>query len=293
MNFTKLQGAGNDFILVEAAGMDRDWAETAIAACDRHYGIGGDGLLLLLPSDAAAFQMRVFNADGSPAEACGNGLRCFVRYLLDRGLVSATSDHIAVETETGISRVRLHRRDNEVALIQVGMGVPRFSAKEIPVAIATGNSVDIKPILDYPLTVDGAELSLSFISMGNPHAVHFSPQPVADFPLSRLGPEVERHRLFPNRINLEVARSIDRQRIEARVWERGVGETLACGSGACAIAVAARLHGYIDNKVDIELPGGVLGVEWDGAGEVFLSGAAEIVFSGEWRDKGRSEGGMK
>jgi diaminopimelate epimerase len=138
------------------------------------------------------------------------------------------------------------------------------------------------PILDYSLTVDGKELLLNIVSMGNPHAVCFWQHPVADFPLSQLGPEVERHRVFPNRINFEVANVINRQRIETRVWERGVGETLACGSGACAVTVAAQLHGYIGNKVDIKLPGGILNVEWDGVGEVLLSGSAKVVFTGEW-----------
>ena len=140
-------------------------------------------------------------------------------------------------------------------------------------------------MLGYPLTIENTSLLLNLVSMGNPHAVYFWQRPVYEFPLPRLGPKVENLPVFPNRVNFEVAHVVSRQKIEARVWERGAGETLACGSGACAIAVAARLHGYIDNKVDIKLPGGVLGVEWDGAGEVFLSGPAEIVFNGEWPDE--------
>jgi diaminopimelate epimerase len=139
--------------------------------------------------------------------------------------------------------------------------------------------------LDYPVRVDGEQVPLSFVSMGNPHAVLFWQRPVSDFPLSQLGPQVERHRIFPNRTNFEVARVVNREQIEARVWERGVGETLACGTGACAIAVAARLHGYIGDRVDIKLPGGILNVEWDGRGEVFLSGPAEVVYTGEWRSE--------
>ena len=283
MNFTKVQGAGNDFILVEAGGIDRNWSQTATAICDRHFGVGADGLLLLLPSAIADFQMRVFNPDGSEAEACGNGLRCLAKYAVDRGLASSEAQEISVETGGGIRKIRLLRTGDKLIRIQVGMGIPKFGAKDIPVAIEREkNIVNIKPILDYPVTIDGKRLLLNFVSMGNPHAVLLDQHPVSDFPLPQIGPKIEQHKLFPNRVNFEVARVISRRKIEARVWERGVGETLACGSGACAVAVAAQLHGNIDNKVDIKLPGGILEVEWDGVGEVFLSGPAEVVFIGEW-----------
>ncbi len=277
-----MQGAGNDFILVEASGTERDWSRLATAMCDRHFGIGGDGLLLVMPSDIADFRMRLFNADGSEAEACGNGLRCLVKYVVDNGLADRGAREIAVETLAGVRSARLHRTGNRLTEIQVGMGRPQFGAADIPVLVGSGKAVSLDIILDYPVTVNGEELSLSFVSMGNPHAVYFWQQPVADFPLSRLGPKVENHEMFPNRANFEVARVISRKQIEARVWERGVGETLACGTGVCAIAVAARRHGYIGNVVDINIPGGTLGVEWDGVGEVFLSGPAEVVFTGEW-----------
>ena len=284
MKLTKMQGAGNDFILVETSSAPRDWPQAAVAMCDRHFGIGADGLLLLLPSDRADFRMRMFNPDGSEAEACGNGLRCLAKYVLDKGLASAEAQEISIETMSGIRRVKFHYEGSKTVRIQVSMGEPKFGAKDIPVAIEAGKGslLDIKPILDYPVTIDSRQLLLDFVSMGNPHAVYFCQQPVSDFPLDQLGPKVEQHKLFPNRVNFEVARVISRQRIEARVWERGVGETLACGSGACAVAVAAQLHGYIDNKVNIKLPGGVLNVEWDGVGEVFLSGPTEVVFTGEW-----------
>ena len=186
----------------------------------------------------------------------------------------------------------MHRAGGRVTRIQVSMGEPKFSAKDIPVMIESGRGslLDIKPLLSYPVTIDSWELLLDFVSMGNPHAVYFWQQPISDFPLTQLGPKIEQHKLFPNRVNFEVARVISRQRIEARVWERGVGETLACGSGACAVAVAAQLHGHIDNKVDIKLPGGVLNIEWDGVGEVFLSGPAEVVFTGEWPNESLHQG---
>lgn len=287
MNFTKMQGAGNDFMLVEGTQAQRDWSQLAIAMCDRHFGVGSDGLLLMLPSNNADFQMRVFNPDGSEAEACGNGLRCLVKYALHRGLADSKDQEISVETMSGVRKARLHTAGNKVTTIQVGMGEPKFGAEDIPLAIEQGGDISLptKPIMNYPVMVDDRELPLSFVSMGNPHAVYFWQHPVSDFPLSQLGPKVEQYRIFPNRTNFEVARVVSRKQIEARVWEKGVGETLACGSGACAIAVLAQLHDYINSKVDIKLPGGILGVEWDGAGEVFLSGPAEIVFSGEWPDE--------
>jgi len=286
MKFTKMQGAGNDFILVETHDMQRDWSQVAAAMCDRHYGIGADGLLLLLPSDVADFRMRIFNSDGSEAEACGNGLRCLVKYSVDRGLADSGAQEILVETVAGVREARISKVVGEVTKVQTAMGKPEFEEKDIPVAIeeGEGNVVDIKSMMTYSITIDGRELQLSLVSMGNPHAVYFCQHPVSDFPLSQLGPKVAQHKIFPKGANFEVARVVNRQQIEARVWERGVGETLACGSGACAIIVAAQLHGYIDNNADIKLPGGILEVEWDGSGEVFLSGPAETVFSGEWPD---------
>ncbi len=281
MNFTKLQGAGNDFILVEGSEVDPDWPQMAVAMCDRHFGIGADGLLVLLPSHLADFQMHIFNADGSEAEACGNGLRCLAKYVIDMGLANTGAQEILVETVAGIRKVKIYRARGKLTKIQAGMGKPKLGAKDIPVVIEPG-LVDIKPMLSYFITIGGRELLLNFVSMGNPHAIYFGQHPVSDFPLSQLGPEIEQHKIFPNRVNFEVANVISRQQIEARVWERGVGETLACGSGACAVAVAAQLLGYIDNKVDIKLPGGTLEVEWGKIGEVLLGGPAEIVFTGEW-----------
>lgn len=284
MNFTKMQGAGNDFIVVEAGSVEHNWPEMAMAMCDRHFGIGADGLLLILPSDRADFQMREFNPDGSESEACGNGLRCLAKYALDRKIVNTRAHQILIETIAGIRTARIGKVRGKITKLQLSMGTPKFGAEDIPVKIEPGKSklVDIKSMLSYSLVIDNQELILDFVSMGNPHAIYFWQNPVSDFPLSQLGPKIEQHEIFPNRANFEIARVINRQEIEARVWERGVGETLACGSGACAIAVAGRLHGYIDDKVDIRLPGGILRVEWDGVGEVSLEGPAEIVFTGEW-----------
>jgi diaminopimelate epimerase len=253
----------------------------AVAICDRHFGIGADGLLVLLPSHLADFQMHIFNPDGSEAEACGNGLRCLAKYVVDMGLANTGAQEILVETVAGMRKVQIYRARGKLTKIQAGMGKPKLGAKDIPVVIEPG-LVDIKPMLSYSITIGSKELLLNFVSMGNPHAIYFGQHPVSDFPLFQLGPEIEQHKIFPNRVNFEVANVISRRQIEARVWERGVGETLACGTGACAVAVAAQLLGYIDNKVEIKLPGGILDVEWDRVGEVLLGGPTEIVFTGEW-----------
>ncbi|MCK4964942.1 MAG: diaminopimelate epimerase [Dehalococcoidia bacterium] len=270
MKFAKLQATGNDFILIEE-GKERDWSSLAKAMCHRHFGISADGLIILLPSKVAELRMRLFNPDGSEAEACGNGLRCLTRYAIDRGILAA--GEFTVETLGGIRKVNSYGN-----LIQVNMGKPEFRADAIPICIE--EKLDI--IIDYPITVQGRKLLFTCLSMGNPHAVCFPDDPVADFPLSELGPEVENHPLFPKRVNFEVANILDRKKVRARVWERGVGETLSCGTGACAVTVAARLHDRVSGDVDIVLPGGVLTVTWDGVGEMMLSGSADLVFWGEW-----------
>ena len=283
MKFAKLQGAGNDFVLVETSDAERDWSQLAIAMCDRHFGVGADGLLLLSPSKIADFQMREFNPDGSESEACGNGLRCLVKYVMDTKLVNTGAREVAIATIPGVRRFQPDKTGGTG--IKVGMGTPRFAAEDIPVVMEPGKRelVDIK-LITSPVTVTGKELALSLVSMGNPHAVYFQQNPVADFPLAQAALEVSQLPIFPNKVNLEVVRVVNRKQMEARVWERGVGETLACGSGACAIAVAAQLKGYTNHKVDIKFRGGTLEVEWDGAGEAFLSGPAEIVFKGEWSE---------
>jgi len=283
MKFTKLQGAGNDFVLIETSDAERDWSQLAIAMCDRHFGVGADGLLLLAPSKIADFQMREFNPDGSESEACGNGLRCLVKYVMDTKLTNAGAREVSIATIPGVRRFQPDKTGGTG--IKVGMGIPRFAAEDIPVVMEPGKRglVDIK-LITYPVTVAGKELALSLVSMGNPHAVYFQQNPVADFPLAQVALEVRQLPIFPNEVNLEVVRVVNRKQIEARVWERGVGETLACGSGACAIAVAAQLKGYTDHKVDIKFCGGTLEVEWDGAGEAFLRGPAEIMFTGEWSE---------
>jgi diaminopimelate epimerase len=285
MKFSKLQATGNDFILVDARTAEAEWSELARAMCDRHFGAGADGLTLVQNSTIADLKMRLFNSDGSEAEVSGNGLRCFAKYAIEKGLTGKRSSQagqrarsLSIETLSGVRRVKAHMSGNKVTRADVNMGLPRFQLEQIPVKVGS----DIIPILDYSLVIDGKKLILSLLSMGNPHAVSFLSEPVADFPLADIGPKVERHPVFPQRTNFEVARVLSRGKVEARVWERGVGETLACGSGASAIAVAAQLLDYVDEQVDIILAGGTLTVSWDRVGNVLVAGPVEEIFTGEW-----------
>jgi diaminopimelate epimerase len=277
VKFTKVQGTGNDFVLVDAPGVERDWAGLARAMCDRHFGVGSDGLLLL-SSHTPPFPMRMFNPDGSEAEACGNGLRCLGTYLVESGL--AGLGPISVSTVAGPRTLYPEMEDGRVGRVRVAMGAPRFRAEEIPLSTPLPHS----PILDHPVEVAGRRLFLTFVNMGNPHAVCFV-EDVDGFPLAEVGPLVEHHSLFPQRINFQIVRAVDRGHLQARVWERGAGETLSSGSSACAITVAARLHDMVGSPVEIALPGGTLTLRWEPGGEVELSGPAAIVFEGDWKEE--------
>ncbi len=300
MKFSKLQATGNDFILVDARNAERNWPKLAQIMCRRHFGIGADGLILVQDSNIADLKMRMFNPDGSEAETCGNGLRCFTKYTIEKDIVDKVSLRakrsnlcLAIETLSGIRKARAYISKDKVNRVQVNMGLPEFKPEQIPITLTRTLSLEgrgleegevkqCQPILNYPLKIGERKLTLSLLSMGNPHAVNFTSDPVANFPLIQIGPKVERHPLFPQKTNFEIAKVLNRGEIEARVWEQGVGETLACGSGACAIAVAARLFSYIDNQVDIIFPGGTLTIHWDRVGEVSLTGPVEEVFSGEY-----------
>lgn len=286
MEFTKMQGAANDFVLINARNIQRDWPGLAVAVCDRHLGVGADSLLLLMGSDKADFFMRTFDADGSEAETCGNGIRCLARYVLARKLAGQDKGEIMVETPAGVSRVSFEEENGRVVGFRVNMGKPRLTAGELAFSPRPGNGkiTNINSMLRYSVSIQGIDLDLNLVSMGNPHAVYFCNEAVKDFPLSKIGPAVENLPAFLKRINFMVARVIDREHLEARSWERGIGETLACGSGACAITVASKLSGYTGNRVEIKLPGGTLDAEWNGSNELILGGPAEIVFIGNWPD---------
>lgn len=283
--FWKMHGTGNDFVLVEAAPGDRSdaqWSDLATRICDRHFGVGADGLILVLPSDVASRRMRIINADGSEAEMCGNGVRCFVRYCIDRGLVDAPDGRMTIEAIPGVLQAEVTRgAGGEIETVRVSMGVPDLDPSSVGVAIEQP-----APVTDLPITVSDAAgeetVEVTLVSMGNPHAVALIDGDPAAYDLHRIGPLVEHHAMFANRTNYEVVQVIDERRLSMRVWERGVGETLACGSGACAAAVAARLRGATGDDVQVAVPGGTLRIEWSGEGEVYLSGPATFVFEAEW-----------
>jgi diaminopimelate epimerase len=277
VKFVKMHGTGNDFIVIDGRDVDADWSALAVTMNDRHFGIGGDGIILALPSERGDMRMRMFNPDGSEAEMCGNGIRCLAKYAVERGLVTPSHDTIRVETLAGVLTCELHGEAGQVTDVRVGMGRPRFDAREIPVL-----AEQAPPIKGFPVQIDGDQFVVTCVSMGNPHAVWFGDQPVDEFPLRDIGPKVEHVQAFPNRVNFEIANVLRPGAVRARVWERGAGETLACGTGACAIGVAARLNGHTDDRTEVTLPGGTLLIEWDGSGEVYLTGPASQVFQGEW-----------
>jgi len=276
MKFTKMHGAGNDFLLVEG-NEGRDWLALSQAMCERHLGAGADGVMLVLASAKADVRMRLFNADGSEAEVSGNGVRCLVRYAVERGLAAPMGGRVTIEAIHDVLEAQVEMDGPSVRRVRLSMGPPRFDPKEVPVAAEMS-----PPVIDLPIDVDGERVAVTCLSMGNPHAVMFIDGPVADYPLEIVGPKVEHHAAFPARVNFGVGRLLDRGRLELRVWERGCGETLACGSGSCAAMVAARLKGLCGDEVDITQPGGLLRVEWDGRGDVYLSGDAQFVFDGDW-----------
>ncbi len=282
MRFTKMQGAGNDYIFIDARGLSEHWPELSRRMSDRHFGIGGDGVILIMDSEAADLRMRMFNADGSEGEMCGNGIRCFAKYAVERKIALGSNGGLKVETLAGIRTVEPVYQDGRVTGARVAMGAPELRPADIPVALDPVISGASIPVIGYPLKIEDQDMSLTFVSMGNPHAVAFVDEPVSDFPLHIIGPQVEHHSIFPNRVNFEIVNLNGGAKVDARVWERGSGETLACGTGACAIAVAARIQGLSHGPLDINLPGGTLTINWDGEGEVYLEGPAEEIFSGEW-----------
>ena len=277
MQFVKMHGTGNDFVVVDAREQSADWEALARAVCDRHFGVGADGLVLALPTANADLRMRMFNPDGSEAEMCGNGIRCLAKFAVERGIVQPRDRALTVETLAGLLRCEVSGVNGTVQRVRASMGRPRLDPADIPVLAESSG-----PVLHLPIQIDGGEFDVTCVSMGNPHAVHFTDQPVGEIELELVGPRVEHHPAFPRRVNFEVANVLGRDRLRMRVWERGAGITLACGTGACATAVAARLRGLVGDAVEIELPGGVVRIEWDGQGEVYLSGPAEDVFEGRW-----------
>ena len=300
MQFTKLQGAGNDYIFVDGLSQQRDWSELSRRVSDRHFGIGSDGLIVAAPSKTADVRMRMWNADGSESEMCGNGIRCLAKFVLERGLVPAPNGALSVETGAGLIAVTPLWEDGRITGARVDMGTPVLRAADVPVdPTALGPSdfaqldagiveaLGLAPhdlVFDAPLAADGTAFVGSAVSMGNPHFVALLDEPVAGVPLERVGPLIEHHAAFSNRVNFTVANVESRGRIVSRTWERGSGQTMACGTGVCATVVAARLHGLVDDDVSVRVPGGELTITWPGHGPVIMEGDAVEVFSGEWPD---------
>ena len=277
MIFTKMQGIGNDYVYVNCLQETiENPSELAKKISDRHYGVGSDGLIMINPSDKADFEMEMYNADGSRGEMCGNGIRCVAKYVYDYGLTDKTS--ISVETLAGIKYLDLTVEDGKVVLVKVDMGKPMLRPEEVPVVS------EKEEVIDEPITVDGQEYRMTCVSMGNPHAVVFIDQDVKEFPLETVGVKFENHERFPKRVNTEFVNVLDRHTAQMRVWERGSGETLACGTGACAVAVACALNGLTEDEVTVKLLGGDLQIKWDREkNTVYMTGPAEVVFDGEWK----------
>lgn len=276
MRVTKMHGLGNDYVYV-IPDRDRDWAEISRRVSDRHFGVGSDGLILALPSDVADMRMRMFNADGSEAEMCGNGIRCLVKFAIEEGLVSSDQDEVTVETLAGTKTLTLFRDNGVVTGARVNMGRPDFEPSSLP-----ANVEGPGPVIDLPVSVDGVDLKLTLVSVGNPHAIHYVDLDPDEFPLGRVGPLVENHPLFPRRVNFQVVQVLSRDHVKHRVWERGSGITLASGTSATAVCAASRLRGFTGDRIVDSLPGGDLTLEWDGEGAVFMSGPAVRVFDAEW-----------
>lgn len=276
LSFVKMHGIGNDYLYLDAREqVPEDLPGLAVRMSAQHFGCGSDGIILIMKSDCADFRMRMFNNDGSESGMCGNGLRCVARYCHDLGLTDKTE--FTVETGAGLKTVSLTLDENgKTKLVRAGMGAPVLDGKKIP-SVAEG-----EPVIGHKITVNGREYAFTLVNMGNPHAVCFVEDPDTA-PVTVDGPAVECHPDFPEKTNVEFVQVIDRTHIRMRVWERGTGETLACGTGACAVAVACVLNGLCDRKVAVTLPGGTLNIEWC-EDQVYQQGPATFVYSGQWLD---------
>lgn len=274
MKFTKMQGLGNDYIYVNCFEEKlQNINEIAKKVSDRHFGIGSDGLVLICPSDVADFKMDMYNSDGSQAEMCGNAIRCVGKYVHDKGLTN--KEEITIETLAGIKHLHLFCENGTVYTAKVNMGKPILKPREIPI------DADGDNFIRRPVEVDGKEYLVTGVSMGNPHAIIFIDD-TDSLDINKLGPKFENHKLFPKRINTEFVQVVDDKTLKMRVWERGAGETLACGTGACASMVASSLCGFVGHSADLILLGGTLHIEWNESdGCVYMTGPAEFVFDGE------------
>lgn len=274
MKFTKMHGCGNDYVYVNCLEQRIENPEkVAIYVSDRHFGIGSDGLILICPSEVADFRMAMYNADGSEGAMCGNGVRCIAKYVYDYGLTDQTS--ISIETKGGIKYLDLTVKDGKVVLVRVNMGTPILTPAQVPVKLGDDSCIGER------IDVAGEEYLITCVSMGNPHAVTFV-ENTAEFPLEKIGPEFEHHPVFPDRVNTEFVQVLNRKEVNMRVWERGSGETLACGTGTCATVVACVLNEKTEDEITVHVLGGDILVHYDRENEVvWMTGPAETVFEGE------------
>ena len=278
MKFTKMHGAGNDYVYVNCfeEQLPEPPETLAVKMADRHFGVGGDGLILIEPSPRGDARMRMFNADGSESEMCGNGIRCVAKYVYDHGI--CRREQLQIETGAGVLSLKLQTRDSLVDLVTVDMGEPILVPADIPTTLSTGS----EPVVDLPVRFGERELRVNCVSMGNPHCVMFVPQATDDLVLG-LGPTIETDPRFPRRTNVEFVEVISPTELRQRTWERGSGETFACGTGASAVCVAGVLSGRSKREVLIHLRGGDLSLRWDEAtNHVFMTGGATEVFTGDW-----------
>lgn len=274
-SFSKWHGLGNDFVIVNGFTEKIDnYQQMAIEVCDRHFGVGADGLVVILPSEVADFQMRIFNSDGSEAEMCGNVTRCIARYVYDYGLTDKTK--ITLETKAGIIKPELIFIDGALSTIKVDMGKPHLRRSEIPM-----NGDESEEVINELLVIGQSNYHITCVSMGNPHCILFVDD-IADANLSVIGPMIETNSVFPRKINVEFVQVINKQKVRMRVWERGAGITMACGTGACATLVATVLNGKTDRQAIVELDGGELFIEWGQDNHIYMSGPAVEVFRGEY-----------
>lgn len=278
MKFTKMQGCGNDYVYVDGSREripQEEKPQLVRRLSDRHFGIGGDGVIFINPSDEADFEMEMYNADGTRAEMCGNGIRCVGKFVYDKGLTEKTD--ITVVSAGSVKYLTLLVKEGKVEQVKVNMGAPELKAELVPVVSENERAID------ETIRVQGRDYKMTCVSMGNPHAVIFMDD-VTHLDLEKIGPHFENHERFPKRINTEFVKVLDRQTVQMRVWERGTGETLACGTGCCATVVACILNGLTDNTVTVKLLGGEIEITWDREADlVYMTGPAAAVFEGEWQ----------
>jgi diaminopimelate epimerase len=281
MRFTKMHGAGNDYVYVDcfAQPVPRDIPELARRMTDRRFGVGGDGLILICPSERADAEMRMYNVDGSYGEMCGNGIRCVAKYLYDHGI--RRSESLKIESAGRVLSFELTVSRGKVERVRVDMGEPILIPAQIPTTLRSAKGPE-EPVVDVPVSIGGRQFKVSSVSMGNPHCVVFVDEPTDEWVLGT-GPKIENDSHFPQRVNVEFAKVLSRRELEQRTWERGSGETFACGSGACAVCVSGVLTDRCERKVDIHLRGGDLSIEWNESdNHVYMTGPAVEVFSGDW-----------